>query len=93
MADALGCAICRYCGARYTLWTISNRSMQGLCNAWKKRHESYCKHKTPKQRRAWARKWPVKDSLDSFESSIVVDPHNHGFLDEEIEQHKRNGRS
>lgn len=78
MADALGCATCRFCGARYTLWTITNRSMQGLCNGWKKRHEHGCKDKTPSQRRGWARKYVGKDH---FESSIEVNLKHPGFLD------------
>lgn len=71
-----GCATCRICGAQYRLFTISNRDMQGLCNAWKGRHEYGCRNRTPEQRLRWARKYVGKDTV---ESSITVDLDHAGF--------------
>lgn len=75
----LGCARCDYCGATFRLFTIFNKNMQGLCKVWKRRHENGCKHKTPEQRRKWARPYTDKDDLDS---SIVVDLTHPGFQSE-----------
>lgn len=71
-------AVCRVCGAEYRLFTIFNRDMQGLCNAWRNRHERTCKERTPSQRRAWARKYADKDTT---ESSITLDLDHPGFRD------------
>jgi len=50
---------------------------QGLCRAWKGRHERACEMKTPAQRRKWAKPYIGKDTVDS---SIVVDmSHPTGF--------------
>ncbi len=78
MARNTGSSRCRYCGAAYRLFTIFNRDMQGLCKAWKGRHERACKNKTPTQRRAWAKKYAGKDST---ESSITVELEHPGFQD------------
>lgn len=50
MADAAGLARCKYCGAEFRLFLVSNRDMQALCNAWKKRHEQACRKRTPSMR-------------------------------------------
>lgn len=78
MADALGYAYCKHCGAEYRLFTIFNRDMQALCNGWKRRHEWGCKTRTPAQRRKWAKPYIGKDRVDS---SIVVDMTHSGFQD------------
>jgi len=78
MARNTGSSRCRYCGAEYRLFTIFNRDMQGLCKAWKGRHERACKNKTPTQRRAWAKKYAGKDST---ENSITVELEHPGFQD------------
>ena len=78
MASTTGFAACQHCGAEYRLFTISNRDMQGLCAAWLGRHELGCAHRTPGQRRAWARKYVGLSSLDS---SITVDLAHPGFAD------------
>lgn len=80
MADALGYACCKHCGAEYRLFTIFNRDMQGLCKGWKRRHERGCEKRSPAQRRQWAKPYVGKDKLDS---SIVVDLSNPGFQDKE----------
>ena len=80
MADAVGHAHCAYCGADFRLFTIFNRDMQGLCKAWKNRHERRCKTRTPDQRRKWAKPYAGKDRVDS---SIVVDLDHPGFKDVE----------
>lgn len=80
MADAIGWAKCRYCGAEYKLFTIFNRSMQGLCNAWRIRHERTCRTRTPEQRRKWAKKYVGNDSA---EHSLLVDMSHEGFKDGE----------
>jgi hypothetical protein len=71
-----GVAYCEHCGAQFRLFTIMNKDMQGLCNAWKKRHERGCALKTPDQRLKWARKYLGKDTV---ESSIVVYVDHPGF--------------
>lgn len=71
-----GCARCRHCGAEYRLFTIFNRDMQGLCKAWRRRHEFACEGRTPAQRRAWAKKYEGKDTS---ESSLTVDLDHPGF--------------
>ena len=55
-----------------------NRDMQALCKIWKRRHERGCKDRTPAQRRKWAAKYVGKDR---YESSIVVDMTNAGFIE------------
>lgn len=72
-----GMAYCTHCGAEYRLFTIFNRDMQGLCKAWKQRHEHACVARTPEQRRKWARPYIGKDRYDS---SIIVDLNHPGFL-------------
>jgi hypothetical protein len=74
----IGMSRCIYCGAEYRLVTISNRDMQGLCKAWKARHENKCKFRSPMQRRKWAKPYFGKNSI---ESSIVVDMKHSGFTD------------
>lgn len=76
--DSLGHSRCRICGAEYQLFTIFNRDMQGLCNAWRTRHERACTSRTPSQRRAWAKKY---EGLDTTESSLTVDLDHPGFKD------------
>lgn len=78
MARTSGSSKCRYCGAEYRLFTIFNRDMQGLCKAWKARHERGCENKTPAQRRAWAKKFVDKDDT---ESNITVDLEHPAFQD------------
>ena len=73
-----GYASCVHCGAEYRLFTIFNRDMQALCKIWKRRHERGCEDRTPRQRRAWAKKYVGKDR---YESSIVVDLDHPAFLD------------
>ncbi|HBP5138220.1 hypothetical protein FA101_16585 [Pseudomonas aeruginosa] len=80
MANNTGSARCRHCGAEYRLFSISNRDMQGLCKAWRGRHERGCKDRTPAQRRAWARKY---EGQDSSESSLTVDLEHPGFQDQQ----------
>jgi hypothetical protein len=67
---------CEHCGAEFRLFSIFNRDMQGLCTAWKSRHERTCKNKTPEQRLKWAKPYIDKDR---HESSIVVDLNHPGF--------------
>lgn len=74
----LGQATCRHCGATFRLFTIFNRSMDGLCKVWKERHERGCAKRTPKQRRAWARPYV---GLTRVESSITVELGHPGFAD------------
>lgn len=74
-----GHAICKFCGAEFRLFTIFNRDMQGLCKAWKGRHERTCKKRTPAQRRRWARPYAHKDQA---ESSLTVDLSHPGFQNE-----------
>lgn len=76
--NAIGHAVCRYCGADYRLFTIFNRDMQGLCKAWKERHERKCEHRSPAQRRKWAKPYIGKDCADS---SLTVDMGHSGFFD------------
>lgn len=71
-----GSSTCQHCGAVYRLFTIHNRDMQGLCKAWKNRHEQTCANRTPPQRRAWAKKYA---GLDTTESSLTVDLEHPGF--------------
>lgn len=75
----LGMSRCSHCGAEFRLFSIFNRDMQGLCKAWKGRHEFACKNRTPEQRLKWARPYMGKDR---YESSIVVDLHHEGFVGE-----------
>lgn len=56
MANNSGQSTCKFCGATYKLFSISNRDMQGLTKAWKRKHERVCEKRTPKQRLAWAKK-------------------------------------
>jgi hypothetical protein len=77
--NTTGIAICRYCGADFRLHTIFNRDMQGLCRAWKERHERACSKRTPAKRRAWARKYVGQDH---HESSLTVDLEHPGFNDD-----------
>ena len=70
MPDSIFEARCSYCGAVYRLFTISNRSLKGLCKGWKKRHEKACGRRTPAQRREWAKKYAGKDRYDA---AVVVD--------------------
>lgn len=74
--NALGLSRCRHCGAEYRLFTLTNKDMQGLTKSWQSRHEYACAKRTPKQRRAWAKPYIGKDSI---ESSIVVDLDHPGF--------------
>ena len=74
--DALGMSRCSHCGAEYRLFTIFNKDMQGLCKAWKGRHEFACAKKTPEQRLKWAKPYIGKDR---HEISIVVDLNHPGF--------------
>lgn len=76
MASTTGFATCRHCGSEYRLFTISNRDMQGLCEAWRVRHERGCSARTPAQRKAWARKYVGLSPLDS---SIIVDLTHPGY--------------
>ncbi|PWD01895.1 hypothetical protein CX658_18185 [Pseudomonas amygdali pv. lachrymans] len=78
MARNTGSSRCGICGAEYRLFTIFNRDMQGLCKAWKGRHERACVSKTPAQRRAWAKKYAGKNFT---ESSITVELEHPGFQD------------
>lgn len=71
-----GMASCCFCGAEYRLFTIFNRDMQGLCRAWKLRHQRVCATRTPEQRRRWAKKYA---GLDDSESSLTVDLTHPGF--------------
>ena len=80
MADAVGHACCEHCGSEFRLFTIFNRDMQGLCKAWKRRHERACVKRSPKQRRNWAKPYTGKDR---YESSLVVDMNHPGFQDKE----------
>lgn len=73
-----GSAHCKFCGAEYRLFTISNRDMQGLCKVWKRRHEGSCEKRTPTERRNWANKYVGKDST---ESSVTVDLTHKGFTE------------
>lgn len=77
-----GYACCRFCGAEYRLFTIFNRDMQGLCKAWKKRHERSCASRSTDERRKWARRYAGKDTT---ESSLVVDLSHPGFQDSSTE--------
>lgn len=81
--SSLGFASCDICGAEYRLFTIFNRDMQGLCNAWRRRHEKVCQVRTPAERRAWAKKYVGKDTT---ESSITVYLCHAGFLDLEVNE-------
>lgn len=74
--DNAGMARCRYCGAEYRLFSIFNRDMQGLCKAWRSRHERACSVRTPLERRKWARKYEGKDR---YESSLIIDLTHEGF--------------
>lgn len=73
-----GFASCKFCGAEYRLFTIFNRDMQGLCKAWKRRHERTCERRTPAQRRQWARQYAGKGTA---ESSLTVNLTHAGFND------------
>lgn len=79
-ASSTGMARCKHCGAELRLFTIMNRDMQGLCTAWKKRHEKSCSNKSPLQRNRWAQKYIGKDR---YESSITVDLAHPGFIESE----------
>lgn len=61
---------CEFCGATYSLFTIFNKDMGGLCKAWRNRHEFKCKNWTPEQRQKWAKKYKKNTSLDS---ALVMD--------------------
>lgn len=80
MSDNAGVAHCIHCGSEFRLFTIFNRDMQGLCNVWKRRHEAACLERTPEERRKWAKPYVGKDR---FESSLVVNLSDPGFLDRE----------
>jgi hypothetical protein len=67
--DRIGVATCIHCGARLKLFSIFNRSMQGLANVWRKRHQRGCAKRTPEQRHAWARRYVARGD----ESSITID--------------------
>jgi len=71
-----GHAICKHFGAEYRLFTIFNRDMQGLSNAWKRRHELRCNRRTAAERLKWARPYIGKTRDDS---SIVVDIEHSAF--------------
>lgn len=74
--DNLGSASCVHCGATFRLFTIFKKDMQGLCRAWKRRHERVCAWRSHSERRKWARKYEGKTSLDS---SLTVDISHPGF--------------
>ncbi len=78
-ASSTGFAFCTHCGAQFRLFTIMNRDMEGLCKAWKGRHERACKKRSPAERRKWARPYVDKSSI---ESSILVDLTHTGFQDQ-----------
>lgn len=80
--NSTGMAHCDYCGAQYRLFTIFNRDMQGLCKAWRRRHERACSKRTPAQRREWARPYIGKDMN---ESSLTVNLEHPGFLEGSVE--------
>ena len=73
-----GVACCRTCGAQFRLVTIHKRDMEGLCKAWRKRHERVCKERTPTGRRKWASKYAGKMQ---WESSITLDLCHPAFQD------------
>lgn len=73
-----GMAFCDHCGSQFMLFSIMNKDMSGLVKVWKRRHERACSKKTPAQRRKWAKKYVGKDR---YESSLVVDMTNEGFID------------
>lgn len=86
-----GHAICNFCGAEFRLFTIFNRDMQGLCKAWRRKHEHKCRSRLPAERHKWARLYIGKDSS---ESSITVDLSHPGFQDlPEVEANACQGRS
>jgi hypothetical protein len=74
--DHKGVATCPHCGAQIRLFSIFNRSMQGLANSWKKKHQRACKDRTPAQRHAWARPYLAKGP---DECSILVNPDHPGM--------------
>jgi|1185.fasta_scaffold26510_1 hypothetical protein len=75
MADTKGVATCRHCGAQISLFTILNRgSVQGLANAWRKRHERACAKRTVKERQAWAAPF-----LDNEDTSVTIDTTHPGM--------------
>lgn len=82
MASNFGMSHCKYCGAEYRLFSISNRDMQGLTKAWKRRHEQSCSKRTPEQRLKWAKPYIGKTTLDS---SIILDTTHKGFKREDGE--------
>lgn len=67
MADSVGVATCRHCGAQIKLFSIFNRSMQGLAIAWRGRHQRGCAKRTPEQRRKWAQRY-----IDMGEDSSIT---------------------
>lgn len=74
-----GMSYCSYCGTQYRLFTIFNKNMQGLTKAWKTRHERTCRHRSPEQRRAWARKY---EGLGMLDSAITVELSHKGFQEQ-----------
>jgi hypothetical protein len=73
--DHKGIATCRHCGAQFSLFSIFNRSMQGLARSWQKKHERGCKDKTPEQRHAWAKRYIARGE----DSSIRINPEHPGM--------------
>lgn len=73
-----GHAICKHCGAEYSIFTIFNRDMQGLAKVWRRRHERGCEKRTPAERRKWAKR---NASTDDGERAIWVDLDHPGFQD------------
>lgn len=67
-----------YCGVEIRMVTLCNRDMQGLCNAWRRRHETACKSRTPAQRRVWAARYTGNNHEDG---GVVVDLRHPGFCD------------
>ncbi|ASJ88846.1 hypothetical protein [Pseudomonas aeruginosa] len=78
MANNSGSATCSHCGAHYHLHSISGRDMMALCRSWRKKHEAKCSTRTPKERRAWAKKYIANVP---GEHSLTVDMEHLGFQD------------
>lgn len=81
--NTTGSATCSFCGAEYRLFTIFNRDMQGLCKAWRRRHEHACRSRTPAQRLKWAQPYIGRARE---ESSLTVDLSHSGFQVQDIRQ-------
>jgi hypothetical protein len=88
MSSNFGESRCQHCGAVFRLFTIFNRDMQGLCKAWKQKHERVCAKRSPEARLKWSKKYV---GLDKTESSIVIDLGHPGFGLQETTDTKRIG--